>query len=296
MIALAALALQAAVFPQQGAIGLAPPPDMRPSAGFTGFENDAGDSILIAELPREAYAELVRRIAATPAGQPLPNGVTLDGAGTAVTLAGGVRAMRWRGHQSVAGTRFAKWLLLAEGLSATAIVTAQVAEPRAAASAAAIEAALGSVRFQAPAGLDAAITALPFIVADRAGFRPVRTLMGSALMLTEGPRDTDPDGAQPLAIVAASVDARPILDPEASARHMFGAQTGFTRIELKSLTRKGDTVVAAGTAVDRARVVAMRQHLRLKPGGGYIRTVCIWPVADDLAARCDALAGGVRPK
>jgi hypothetical protein len=297
MIAAAVALLQAAaVFPQGGAIGLTPPPGMTQSASFTGFEHSGGDSIVITELPREAYAELVRRLSATPVGQPLPNGMTIDTAGTPITLADGSKAMRWRGHQMGGGTRYAKWLMLAEGPALTAVVTAQVPEPRAAGAAAGIEAALASLRFQAAAGLDAAIAALPFVVADRAGFRPVRTLMGSALMLTEGPRDTDPDGAQPLVVVAGSVDARPILDPEAWARQMFGAQDNFTRIELKSLERRGDAVIADGTGVDRARYVRLRQHLRVKPAGGYLRVVCIWPVADDLAVRCDRVAASVRPK
>lgn len=297
MIAAILIAIQAAaIFPQGGAIGLAPPPGMTEAAAFTGFESAAGDSIVVAELPREAYADLIRRIAASPAGQPLPNGVTIDGPGTPVTLAGGIAGMRWRGHQTVAGVRYAKWMLLAEGPAATAIVTAQVPEPRAAGAAPAIEAALASLRFQAAADLETAIAALPFALGDRAGFRPVRTLMGSALLLTEGPRDTDPDGAQPIVVVAASIDARPIADPEASARQMFGAQAGFTRIDMKTIERRGDTVVADGTAVDRARYVRLRQHLRPTPGGGYLRTVCMWPVADDLAARCDRLAGSVASK
>lgn len=294
MIAALFLALQA-VFPQGGAIGLTPPPGMTESASFTGFESAAGDSILIAELPREAYAELTRRITATPVGQPLPNGVTIDAPGVPVTLADGVKAIRWRGHQTVAGTRFAKWLMLAEGPGATAIVTAQAPEARASAAEAGFEAALASLRFQPPASLDGAIAALPFAVGDMAGFRAVRTLMGSALMLTEGPRDIDPDGAQPLVVVAASIDARPILDPEASARQMFGAQD-FTRLEAKSLEQRGDDTIVDGTGVDRARYVRLRQHLRIKPGGGYVRTVCIWPVADDLAARCDRLAASIRAK
>jgi hypothetical protein len=297
MIVAAVVALQAAaIFPQGGAIGLTPPPGMIESARFTGFEHSGGDSIIVTELPREAYAELVKRLSATPVGQPLPNGMTLDSAGTPVTLADGSKGTRWRGHQMGGGTRFAKWLMLAEGPAVTAVVTAQVPEPRVAGAAAGIEAALASLRFQGAASLDTAIAALPFVVGDRAGFRPVRTLMGSALMLTEGPRDTDPDGAQPLVVVAGSVDDRPILDPEAWARQMFGAQDNFTRIELKSLERRGDDVIADGTGVDRARYVRIRQHLRVKSGGGYLRIVCIWPVADDLSARCDRVAVSVRPK
>lgn len=291
-----ALALQAAVFPQGGAIGLVPPAEMRAAEAFTGFAASEGDSIVIAELPPEAYLELVARLDATPAGQPLPNGITLSGPGEAVTLAGGNPAKRWRGEQTVAGVRYAKWLMIAGSAGATAVVTAQVPADRAVTAAPAIEAALATLRFQPPPALDAAIAALPFAIGDSAGFRPVRTLMGSALILTEGPRDTDPDGAQPLVVVAASVDARPIPDAEASARQMFAAQDNFTRIELKSLERSGDDVIAAGTAVDRARVVALRQHLRVRPQGGYLRIVCVWPVADDLAARCDRLAASVRAK
>ncbi|WP_315763512.1 hypothetical protein [Sphingomonas sp. Y38-1Y] len=297
MIALALIAAQAAaVYPQGGAIGLVPPPGMTAAEGFTGFADTAGGSIVVAELPAEAYAELVARIDAAKPGEPLPNGIVLDGSGTVPRLADGVEAKRWRGHQTVGGQRYAKWLLIAKSGATTAIVTAQLPEAGAAAGTAAIEAALATLRIRQPAEIEAAVAALPFAIGDRAGYRPVRTLMGSGLILTDGPRDTDPDGAQPVVVVAASIDGRPIADPEAYARQLFEAQPGFTRLKVVEARRTGDDVVVAGTAVDRARVVSIRQHLRLQPAGGYVRTVCIWPVADDLAARCDRLAGSIRPK
>lgn len=297
MIAAAVLLLQAAVtFPQGGAIGLTPPADMTEASGFTGFSNTAGDSITLAELPKEAWAELVKRIAATPAGRPLPNGVIIDGPGDVITLPGGERAVRWRGHQQVGGTRHAKWVVLAEGADATAVVIAQVDASRAADRAPAIESALATVRFQRPADLESAIAALPFSIGDRAGFRAVRTLMGSGLVLTEGPRDTDPDGAQPLVIVASSLDQTAPPDRTAFARNLFVAQPNFTRLTVRDLVADGERVTITGTAVDRARFVTLRQHLRFVENGGYLRTMCIWPVADDLTARCDRVAASVAPR
>ncbi|HTG37781.1 hypothetical protein [Sphingomonas sp.] len=297
MSALAALLIQAAaLFPQGGAIGLTPPADMREASDFTGFANAAGDSIVIAELPREAWPQLVERLSATPPGRPLPNGVILDGPGDLIKLPNGERAVRWRGHQQVGGTRHAKWIVLAESAETTAVVTAQVEASRAADRAPAIEAALATLRFQRPADLESAIAALPFVIGDRAGFRAVRTLMGSGLILTEGPRDTDPDGAQPLVVIASSLDKRAPPDRAGFARKLFEGQPNFTRLTVGDVTTGGDRVTITGTAVDRARYVTLRQHLRFVGDGGYLRTMCIWPVADDLTQRCDRLAASVAPR
>lgn len=52
-------AAQAPVFPPGSAVGLTPPAGMRPADGFTGFQDSgAGASLLIAELPAEAYPAL----------------------------------------------------------------------------------------------------------------------------------------------------------------------------------------------------------------------------------------------
>lgn len=296
IVAIALVPQAAATFPQGGAIGMVPPAGMVESDDFTGFRNADGDSILIAELPPEAYAELAKRIASTPPGTALPNGVTLDGPGADVTLADGTPAKLYRGHQQVAGARHAKWLLLAGGKSATALVTIQIADARAKATTPGVEAALKTVRLKAAADIGTAITALPFTIGDRAGFRPVRTLMGAALILTEGERDTDPDGAQPLVIVASSLDMRIPPDRADYARKLFEGQREFTRIAVKETKSDGDDVLVSGTAVDRARVIALRQHMRFDDSGKYVRTVCTWPVADDYAARCDKVAASVTLK
>ncbi|UZK69431.1 hypothetical protein OKW76_15700 [Sphingomonas sp. S1-29] len=300
--ALATAVVQAspAVYPQQGAIGLAPPPGMAEAAGYTGFEDIATQrSIVLAELPPAAFDEMVRRLDTAPGGR-LPNGVTLTGKGEAITVADGTPARLYRGAQTVGGIAYTKWLLLAGGKTATALVTAQAPAATASAAAPGFEAALRSVRLRGAAELETSIAALPFTVGNRAGFRPVRTLMGSGLLLTEGPLDVDTDGAQPLVVVAGSLGAVPVADRADFARKAVEATPELSRLTVlgAAVSSDGSLHTVAATAVDRARTITLRQHIRFLEGGGYIRIVCTSPVAEDIAGRCDRLAQSVtlRPR
>lgn len=283
----------APVFPQQGAIGMVPPTGMTESASFAGFEDKAtGASITLAELPPQAFAELIERID-TAGGGKLPGGVKLSDDGTPLTLTDGTPARLYRGEQASGGALHAKWLLVVNGATATAIVTTQVPQASAAATAPAVEAALRTVRLRGAAELEMAIAALPFAVGDRAGFRPVRTLMGSGLILTDGPLDVDTEGAQPVVIVANSLGAAPVADRAGHARTLFEATADLTRLKIDGEGASPDSTMLTGTAVDRARYIRIRQHVRYGGRGGYVRIVCIAPVADDIAARCDRLARSV---
>lgn len=293
--ALAAPQAADAVFAKEGAIGLVPPPAMRAAEGFAGFEDPAtGASITFAELPAEAYPAIAARF---DAGGALANGVTLAGAPEPLTLAG-TPARLYRGSQAAGGGRYAKWLLVVNGAKVTALVTAQAPADVGERLRPAIEAALKSVRLRAPVDLESEIAALPFSIGDRAGFRAVRTLMGSGVVLTEGPRDVDPDTTQPVAIVVASLGPVPVLDRVATARRAFegfGGMKGIVRAEEGAVGDDGYRI--AGTAATAAgKPIALVQHMRFAAAGGYLRIVCVAPAAIDVAARCDRLAASVAPR
>jgi hypothetical protein len=283
-LALIAMAQAALVFPQDGAIGLAPPPDMTAETGAAAFADPSSTArITLAELPPAAFATLVRRLDATSG--PLADGSVLDGAGEALRIDG--RAARlYRGRQGDARTL----LLLVSDDRRTAVIAARFPADRSAA----IEAAFQTVRLRDPtAGIDA----LPFVIGDTAGYRLVRALGREGAVLTEGPLDVDTDGAQPLAIVVAGRAAAGV-DRAALSRSLFAASDGLTRLVITETAVSADDVDhrVTGTAVDRARYVALRQHLRFAADGSYLRTMCIHPVRDPLAERCDRLAASVTPR
>lgn len=284
------------IYAKGGAIGLVPPPGMREASSFSGFESaSTGASITLAELPAEAYGPIILKL---DAGEELPNGLSFPGKGEPVELADGTKAVLLHGTQEVAGIKFAKWLLIAGGEAVTALVTAQVPEGAAEAQRATIEATLKSVVLRAPAKKEDALAALPFAIGEQAGFRVIRTLMGSGVILTEGPRDVDPDTTQPMVIVVSAL--RPIAPAQraAAARQSFEAFGGMKDITVADESGDGDrNFRTAGTATtDKGKPITLIQHMRYTAGGGYLRTVCVAPKPMDIAERCDTLAGSVAPR
>lgn len=285
-IVLIALALAQGLlaWPQDGAIGLVPPPGMTAEADAPAFVDPGGTArITLAELPPAAFDRLSSRLDA--ARGPLDDGSLLDGAGEAVRI-DGRPARLYRGTLGDARVL----LLLVADPRRTAVIAARFPPTRSAA----IEAALLSARLRDPV---LPVSALGFVIGDLAGYRLVRTLGDQGAVLTDGPLDVDTDGAQPLAIIVAG-RADPAVDRAAHARALLAASPGLTRITpgVSAVSDDGDRHILNATAVDRARYVALRQHIRFAPDGSYLRTTCIHPVREPLAQRCDRLALSVNSR
>lgn len=231
VVLLAPLPAQAAeaVFPPGSAVGLVPPPGMRPADRFAGFQDDgAHGSILIAELPAEAFAAVSKL---DDAALQQRQGITVARRRTVPVP--GAQAVLLSGTQVRDGARYRKWLLVAGTSALTALVAMQV--PEAAGSAypdRVAEAALASVAFRPVPPLQARLDALPFTVGDLAGFRVSRTMLGSGLILTDGPLDTMRDAEQPVMVV--------VLNPPSSAGK--GAQDALARRALAT-ARLRDPVI-----------------------------------------------------
>ncbi|KMO36036.1 hypothetical protein VQ03_21225 [Methylobacterium tarhaniae] len=277
-----------AVFPTAGSIGLVPPPGMIPAKGFSGFEHRSGASILITEMPAEAYGQLVAKF--TPETL-RATGFSVRGAGETLAIAGGEGRVL-RGSQAANGLTYAKWVAVVRGGAGTGLVTVQVPETaRGQVPDAAVEAALATIAFRAPGSLADQIAALPYTVGDLAGFRPVRTLMGNALMLTDGPLDVDPEGAQPLVVVAPSMGRALVPEGQEGA---FARKALATFREIKDVTVTGEErttrdgavtfrLRAAGADVKSGRPVAVTQVIRFD-GPNYLRVLGLAP-----ADRAEAL-------
>lgn len=284
------------VFPPGAAIGLVPPPGMSPATAFSGFQHEAGASIVLVEMPPEAYAQLIAKF--TPAALK-PTGFVVTGEAQPLAVAGGEGRL-FHGSQEANGLTYAKWVAVVHGPANTGLITVQVPEDaRALVPDAAVETALKSVAFRAEQSIEQQMGALPFTVGDLAGFRPVRMIGGSGLILTEGPKDVDPDASQPIVIVAASL-GRDVPAAE---------QAAYARTALTSLAQLKDIKIEAETRSTRGKAVLYRHHAAAadartgKPmkvtqtviytDGQYVRVIGIDPSGGDVIARADTLAGSV---
>src|SRR5205809_796913 len=92
--------------------------------------------------------------------------------------------------------------LAAAALSAAALVIGQALPEAQSRPAAAIKAALTTIAIRPPLAIEDQVSALPFRLTERAGFRPVRAMAGNALFLTDGVKDVVVGAEQPIAIVA----------------------------------------------------------------------------------------------
>ncbi|WP_133773899.1 hypothetical protein [Enterovirga rhinocerotis] len=300
----AALAQAVTMVPGTG-VGLVPPKALPLSKSFSGFGDQAlASSILIVEFPAEAYAQILPSF--TPEGMKA-TGVEATGPAVDWRIAGGQGGRLIRGKQTAGGLVLRKWIVLAKGPGSTVMVTAQSPEDKASALPdAAIEAALKTIALKAPPAMSEQIAALPFAVGDLGGFRPVRVLSGSALLLTEGPRDTIPDASQPVVIVASGVGGGEHGDQ--ASRSSFAREAMATVAGVSDLIVDDDTsfekdgaswsrLAGFGTYRASSEAIWVVQVVRFAPGG-YIRTVAITRAHDKdrLADRIDAVAGSVKPK
>lgn len=284
------------VYPANGVVGIEPPKGMTEAPNFAGFTGDDGASIVIVEMPPEAFDEVATKFSADG----LASQMEVEGAVRELTLNGDVKALLARGEQSAHGIRFRKWVLLARHAATTALVTVQIPDTDTHYSDADIVSALQSLRIRSGTAIEAQIDALPFTIGNRAGFRPVRTLAGSALIMTEGPANSYENGSQPIVIIAASMgDDRRFSDMSGDERgrlaHRMVEQLGFAQPAMERVadSEEGE-VILAGAAVDpkRDHRVLLRQILRIA-GTGYVRVVCVAKPEQPITARCDQIARSI---
>ncbi|MEP2101472.1 MAG: hypothetical protein ABJP02_02460 [Parasphingorhabdus sp.] len=287
------------VFPGNGAVGLEPPGAMTVADSFAGFRDSAeGASILVAEFPREAYAEIAPQFNA----ETLSARMTVNGAVQKLTLPGDVEALLVTGVQEQQGISYRKWVMIARGADITAMITVQIPGTSEAYSDEQVRAALNSVRFQPRGSLEEEISRLPFTVTERADFRAVRTLVGSGLLLTDGPKDIVKDASQPLVIIASSLGTNPAVGALSEDQRMqlaLNALKGLpvkdVQVESTDVEEDGDVLIAGKGKDEDGRAISLRQIMRFS-STGHVRTVCIFTAEQDIAARCDQVGQAVSLK
>lgn len=262
------------VFPPASRIGIVPPQDMVVSKRFSGFENEErAAAITFAEMPPQAYDQMVPGLtkeALKKQGLDLKTRENVKIGSKSGVLIGGAMTGPVSGR---------KWVLVVKDASLTGLVIAQVRGGQDGYSDAQIRDALKSVALRGAISLDEQVSALPFRVNDKAGFRPVRVLAGNSVLYTDGPQDTIKAVEQPMVILAAALQPLPNVE----ARNQFARAALNSnqilkdiRIERSEAFRlKGQDwheIVARAKEAESGQDVVVMQSIQFD-GARYVRMV-----------------------
>lgn len=282
-----------AVFPNQGSIGMVPPPGMTEVAGVSGFEDRAAKaSILLVEMPPAAFESIVATFASDALQQ---KGVTIEQRRD-IELPGGTKAVLLTGYQSVGTIALKKWIMLANGKDMAGIVTVQFPEAASVTySDAAVETALRSVTFRAPPSQEEMLGRLPFTIANLEGYRVLKVLGGSAVLLTKAPVETQDGEGHPFFIAGVAMGDIREDDRDSLAKRAIATVPGVRNLQverggpLRIGGQAGFELIAKGEDARTGRPVKVAQWMRFGRTS-YLRMIGVAP-ADSFDADFDGMRG-----
>jgi hypothetical protein len=177
-----------AIFPTGSRVGLVPPPGMTPSRNFVGFEDAQEQAvILVAAFPAEAFSALDKSM--------VPESLGKQGIDKREPMAvAGAGGFLLTGKQTVDGTSYNKWMLVAPVGGVTALVTVRAPEQNKKYTDQMVRATLATLAVRANVPDAERLSLLPFKVADLAGFHIDDVLPGRALMLVDLPAASEQSG------------------------------------------------------------------------------------------------------
>jgi hypothetical protein len=216
-------------FPLGSRIGLVAPGAMMPSKSFLGFEDrDARASMLILEVPPQAYAEVEKQM--SPAAL-TSQGMT-DEKRETVTLKSGT-GLLIVGQQAADNKKVRKWIFLASTSEASALIAVQVPdEAKDKYPDADVRAALLSMTVRS-VPLDEQLRLVPITLTDLSGMRPFRVIPNSAVFLTDGPKDLLEATEQPVLVISVAPGGpEQATDRENFARNLFTGLTDFKDVRI----------------------------------------------------------------
>ncbi|WP_243374968.1 hypothetical protein [Microvirga solisilvae] len=215
------------LFPPASRIGMIPPQEMMISKRFSGFENEErAAAITLTEMPPQAFGQLSSNLtkeALKKQGLEMKARESVKLGSKSGILISGTMTKPEAGR---------KWLLLVQDKDMTGLVVAQVLGGKDGYSDAQMVGALKSVALRDDVSLDEKVSALPFRVGEKAGFRPVRVMAGNSVLFTDGPKDTIKALEQPMMILAASLQPAP---PPGELRTRFAREALFSNQVLKDI-------------------------------------------------------------
>jgi hypothetical protein len=289
------------VFPAGSRVGLVPPEGFQASQRFTGFEDAAsGSSILVIDMPAQAYAEVEKQMSREAMKK---QGIAEEKREN-LTLKSG-KGIMIVGRQQADGRKIRKWILVASGSDAAALVAVQIPDAaKPAHSDKEIRTALASLTMRPAVPIDELLVRLPFRFEELAGLRPVRVVGTTGAFLTAGPDNTLDATEQPLLIVAVGAGG-----PEQTsardmfARNLFTGLTDFANLQIVGvdLIRLGGIqthqILAEARDAKTGAPMKLVQWVRFGVGG-YLRIVGI-AKADawsDMFPRFRAVRDGVQAR
>ncbi|MFG1358718.1 hypothetical protein [Xanthobacter pseudotagetidis] len=284
-------------FPRGSIIGLVPPEGMSEGRTFSGFEDrDKNAALLLVDMPAEAFPQLEASFTDAALAE---KGIKVE---TRVNFpVTGAKGILVTGTQAAGAVTLRKWVLLAGNDMLTALVTFQVPESAAVAYPdATVRAALSTLAFRSAREQ---VEALPYTLNDLAGFRVVRTLGGSTVILTDGPKNVVDGAEQPYFVVTVAGGA-----PREDERGRFAVRTlagtpGVKDIQveraepLRLANHMGYEVMAKGVDMRTGAPVKVVQWMRFGTTG-YMRMVGVTPLDSfpELYPRLRAIRDGVEPR
>jgi hypothetical protein len=263
------------VFPPASRIGIVPPNDMTVSKRFSGFESEEkAAAINFVEMPAEAYESLVKGFTKDALKRQGLNETSRE------SLKIGERSGVLIGGTMTGPVQGRKWVMAVKDQDITALVIAQVRGGQDGYTEAQIRDALKSVSLRGPVALEEQISALPFRIGEKAGFRPVRVSSGNSVLFTDGPQDTIKAVEQPIIIMAASLNVPP---PGTEQRNQFARAALNSNQILKDIKIerseafrfKGQDwheIVAKATEAESGQPVIVMQTIRFD-SDRYVRMV-----------------------
>ncbi len=288
------------VFPPASRIGLSPPQDMTLSKRFSGFENEErAAAITFAEMPAGAFGQLasgLNKDVLKRQGLELKTRENVKLGSNEAILVSGTMLKPRMGR---------KWLLLVKDEALTGLVVAEVSGGQDGYSDEEIRNALKSVALRHDVSLEEQVSALPFRVVEKAGFRPVRVVAGNSVLFTDGPKDTIKAVEQPLMIVGSSLQAVPSSGEQrkqfAQAALHANQVLRDVRIERSDSFRlKGQDwheIVARAVEAESGQPIVVMQSIRFD-ADRYIRMVGLTrqEQRDQNLPRFRAIADGIESK
>ena len=279
----AGLRAEEPIYPASSRFGMEPPSDMVPSRRFTGFERPEGGAMVsVVELAADAYPEVERSFT--------DDGLRSQGFAVetreAVKVSGDYDAVLFTGFQPTTDASgkpidgvptIRKWILLIDGRDVTGIIVAQITPG--AETEESMRGMLMGVRLRPALSLQQQVDALPFRIADLAGFRPLRVLAGNSVLLTRGPKDQPANFDQPILVLAQAVQQPPSAEQrDGFARAaLYSNQTmkDFVIERSQSYRQNGvdwHEIVARATDIPTSTPLVVTQTIRFNPDG-YLRSL-----------------------
>ncbi|EDX84913.1 hypothetical protein S7335_2612 [Synechococcus sp. PCC 7335] len=282
-------------------VSLLPPAGFVVSDQFSGLVNQESlASIVLAELPPDAYTELSSILSSTPEAVTdafAARGIVLEVETISSVLVEGSQVPFVKGTQTVGGTQIDKYFALF-GTESTILLTFNVTDPALLSEQAVVE-TIKSVEVAPALSIEQKVAELPFTFVPAPPFQVFEVLLGSTVLLSPG-GEPDPSGEAPVIIIASSVS--PILGAELAA---FDIDTFSSQLLLSTegfaeatITARSPTEFAGGEGYLIQASISdstVFQYLRILPDNFYIRLLAVGSTdeIEDLAPTIEAIQSSV---